>query len=183
MYLESRYLQKIELKANELLKNLNIGSPPVPIKDIVEDLGLSVISYDLSDEVSGILVIENDKGSIGFNPKNSKGRQRFTIAHELGHYVLHRQLKSEKSEVFIDKDFIVKYRSQKVYTESEIRQEQEANMFAAALLMPKEMLQSELSKKDYYDLPETDFITAMAKIFEVSIQAMTYRISNANLFF
>jgi Zn-dependent peptidase ImmA (M78 family) len=180
MYLESRHLRRIEQKANELLHELKITKPPVPVKEMISKMGLSVISYDLSDDVSGILVIENDKGTIGFNPKNSKVRQRFTLAHELGHFLFHKQ---SKSEVFIDKDFIVKYRSQKVYTDLEIRHEQEANVFAAALLMPKEMLKAELDKKDYDDLPETEFITAMAKIFDVSIQAMTYRIANANLFF
>jgi Zn-dependent peptidase ImmA (M78 family) len=179
MYPENRYLQRIEQKANEILRKYHIRKPPVPVKDIIVKMGLNVRSYDLSDDVSGILVIENDKGSIGFNPKNSKTRQRFTLAHELGHFLFHHQ---SKSEIFIDKDFIVKFRSEKNYTAHEIKQEQDANMFAAALLMPKEFLQAELARKDYNDLAEADFISALAKVFDVSIQAMTYRIANASLF-
>jgi len=163
MYPENRYLQRIEQKANEILRKYHIRKPPVPVKDIIVKMGLNVRSYDLSDDVSGILVIENDKGSIGFNPKNSKTRQRFTLAHELGHFLFHHQSKSN-------------------YTAHEIKQEQDANMFAAALLMPKEFLQAELARKDYNDLAEADFISALAKVFDVSIQAMTYRIANASLF-
>ncbi len=180
MNFDNRFLEKAEVKAIELLEKLKILAPPIPIKEIVTQLGLHLISYDLGDEVSGILVIENDKGTIGFNPKNSKVRQRFTIAHELGHYLLH---KHASSEVFVDKDFIVKYRSAKQYSFAEIKQEQEANLFAAAILMPKELIKAELSKKDYNDLSETDFIAAMAKIFDVSIPAMTYRIANSNFYF
>ncbi len=179
MYPGNRYLQKIEKKANEILRLCKIFSPPVPVKAIITKLGLSVLSYDLSDDISGILVIENGKGSIGFNPQNSKTRQRFTLAHELGHYLFHYQ---SKSEVFIDRDFLVKFRSEKIYTALEIKQEQDANMFAAALLMPREMLQAEFAKNDYNDFTEIEFITAIAKVFDVSIQAMTYRIANASFF-
>lgn len=139
------------------------------------------MSYDLGEDVSGILVIENSKGTIGYSSENSRVRQRFTIAHELGHFTLHKHSKS--NEVFVDKDFIVKYRSEKQYTQAEIRQEQEANMFAATLLMPKELLIQELSKKDYKGLSESEFISAMAKVFDVSIPAMTFRLANSNLFF
>jgi len=180
MFLDNRNLSKIEQRVNNLLAQSKVQSPPIPIKEIIAKLGLNVISYDLGDDVSGILVIENDKGTIGFNPKNSKVRQRFTLAHELGHYILHKQ---SKSEVFIDKDFIVKYRSQKPYTAVEMKQEQEANVFAATLLMPEHMLRAELTKKDYQDMDENEFIGAMAKVFDVSIQAMTYRIANSNLLF
>lgn len=176
------YLSKIESKVSELLEKHNITSPAIPVKKIVTNLGLKLVSYDFGDEseISGMLVIENGIGTIGYNPKNSKQRQRFTIAHELGHFLLHN---NSKSEVFVDKDFIVKYRSDKQYSPFEIKQEQEANAFAAELLMPKKMLLSELSKKDYKSMGEAEFIKTMAKIFEVSIPAMSFRVTNSNLYF
>lgn len=180
MFLNNRHFIKVEIKVSELLKKYGITIPPIPIKDIVRKEGIELLSYDLGENVSGVLVIENGKGTIGFSPNTSRVRQRFTIAHELGHYILHRQ---SRSEVFVDKDFIVKYRSEKKYSPAEIRQEQEANVFAASLLMPKALLQAELARKDYQDLSETEFIGAMAKVFDVSIPAMTYRLANANLFF
>ena len=176
------YLNKIETKVSELLERFNITSPSIPIKKIVTDLEINLVSYDFGtgNDISGMLVIENGIGTIGYNPNNSKQRQRFTIAHELGHFLLHNHA---KSEVFVDKDFIVKYRSDKSYSPAEIKQEQEANAFAAELLMPKKMLLEELAKKDYKSMTEAEFIKTMARIFEVSIPAMTFRVTNSNLFF
>jgi Zn-dependent peptidase ImmA (M78 family) len=178
MFLDHRHLEKIEQKANELLDSLGINSPPVPIGDILDRLGIATVRYDLGAELSGILIVQGDKGTIGYNPSDSRTRQRFTLAHELGHFLLHKHL---GSEVFIDKDFIVKYRSQKTYSSLELKQEQQANIFAAALLMPKKMLQDEFEREIYKDLSESEFIAAIAKVFNVSIQAMTYRIANSNL--
>lgn len=172
-------LKKAEQKAIEVLTKFKVTAAPIPILDIVKRLEIHLIPYDLSEDVSGILIIDDKLGTIGYNPTNSKVRQRFTIAHELGHYLLHND---SKSEVFIDRDFIVKYRSEKKYTVTEIRQEQEANAFAAAILMPKEIIQAELARADYQDLSENDFIETLSKVFEVSIPAMTYRLSNLDLF-
>lgn len=98
------YYDKAVQKAHKLIKKYSITPPYVPIKDIVKKEGLNLISYDLGENVSGILLIENTVGTIGFGPENSRVRQRFTIAHELGHYLLHKQ---SRSEVFVDKDFIL----------------------------------------------------------------------------
>jgi Zn-dependent peptidase ImmA (M78 family) len=178
MYIPHRHLLKIEQKADELLQACGINSPPVPVNEIVSHLGLQVDGDNLGEGISGILVIENGKGTIGYNRKDNVKRQRFTIAHEAGHFVFHRQL---ESEVFIDRDFIVKYRSEKDYTDLEARQEQEANIFAAALLMPRDMLKREFEKEEYANLKEVAFIEKMAQVFDVSSQAMTYRIANTNL--
>ena len=64
------------------------------------------MAYPLGDDVSGLLSIENGVGTIGYNQTEPKVRKRFTIAHELGHFELHR----DKSDLFVDKQFI--YRSQ-----------------------------------------------------------------------
>jgi Zn-dependent peptidase ImmA (M78 family) len=173
-------IKKIEDIASEIIRSENLNNPNVPVKKIAKKLGVSVINYDLGPEMSGILVINKDHGTIGINPAHSEQRQRFTIAHELGHFILH---KNDHNDIFVDKDFIVKYRSNKPYTEIELRQEQEANAFAAALLMPKEFILTELAKNDYYsDLSEVQLIDALSKSFKVSVPAMTYRLSNLNLF-
>lgn len=64
----------------------------------------------------------------------------------------------------------------------EIKQEREANAFAAALLMPKNMVLREV-QKFHFDLAGEDenMIKKLADKFEVSTQAMTYRIANLNL--
>jgi Zn-dependent peptidase ImmA (M78 family) len=174
-----RYLQQAENKAKELIQRFSIAGPPVPVADIAKKLGLDVIGYDLGDGVSGSLVIEKGKGFIGYNPSHSRKRQRFTIGHELGHYVLHYSA----NNLFVDKDFLVKYRGNNSYTHKELIQEQQANAFSAALLMPEEFILDELKKQSTLKLSEIELIETLAKLFDVSVPAMTYRLNNLNLNF
>jgi Zn-dependent peptidase ImmA (M78 family) len=171
--------KKIETQASKILKGERIDAPAVSIEKIARGLGVEVIPYEMGNEISGILVINSGKGSIGFNPSQSRVRQRFTIAHELGHFMLHR---NTQKELFVDKDFIVKFRSKKTYSRAEMLHESEANAFAAALLMPKDFILKELYKKKNQDLTETELIEELAKTFDVSVLAMTYRLSDLNVF-
>ncbi|HET6252971.1 MAG TPA: ImmA/IrrE family metallo-endopeptidase [Puia sp.] len=167
--------------AKKILDTFKIKSAPVQVKDLAKNLGLTVIPYDLGEDVSGVLVIENGKGTIGYNPANARVRQRFTISHELGHFMLHCK-ETLMDTLFIDKDFIVKYRSDRKYSHEEIRHEWEANEFAAELLMPRDLIWAEMVKKEYENLSEIEFIEKLAKVFDVSVPAMTIRANNLDLF-
>jgi Zn-dependent peptidase ImmA (M78 family) len=182
MALSKREWERLEQDSWSLLTECKIFSPSVPIIDVAKRQGLSVISYDLGIGVSGTLVIEKGNGFIGYNPSHAKVRQRFTIAHELAHYVLHCQAK-RSGQLFVDKDFIVKYRSENNYSPAELKHEQEANIFAAALLMPKKFIDIELAKTNFKEMGEPELIENLAKLFEVSIPAMTYRLNDLNTFF
>lgn len=171
-------LNKIERKAEAMLHENGIDCPSVPVETIAKRKGLNVIAYNLGGEISGVLVVSSGVGTIGFNPSDNKGRQRFTIAHELAHFILHT---NSSDELFIDKEYLVKYRKDKPYTNGELRQELEANAFAAALLMPKFLIEEELEKQEYSDLAEVKLIEKLAKVFSVSVPAMTYRITNLNI--
>jgi Zn-dependent peptidase ImmA (M78 family) len=179
MALYESYIKKAELRGTKLLEEYGISTPPVPVVEIANKLGLDVIGYDLGDDISGTLVIKKGIGFIGYNPSHSKKRQRFTIAHEIGHYQLHYK----ENQLFVDKDFLVKYRNANTYTHKELIQEQEANAFAAALLMPKEFILQELSSQSSKNMSELELIDALAKLFDVSVPAMTYRLNNLNFFF
>jgi len=167
---------RIERITSDILKDFGITELPIPIDDIAKKRGLKIMSYDLGENVSGVLVINEGVGTIGYNPTEAKVRQRFTIAHELGHYELHRDEKS----LFIDKNFIVEFRNQRSST-GEIKKEQEANAFAAAILMPERLL-LKVIKNHNYDLNEEDTMKELARRFNVSISAITFRIANLNLF-
>lgn len=171
-------IRDIEKLADLFIQSNKITTPAVPVKDIIRKEGLDVIPYDLGDGVSGTLVVENNKAFIGFNPSEAKTRQRFTMAHELGHYVLHAKSQLSKSKVFVDMSFIVKYRGSKNYSSTEWKQEQDANAFAAALLMPARFIKIELSKKENQILGEIELIEKLAAVFEVSVPAMTFRLDN-----
>ncbi len=179
MSFQDTYYKNLSLRIKNLLQNSGITEPPVDIRKIVSDCGAKATPFELGEEISGVLVMDNGKGTIGYNSSNSRVRQRFTIAHELGHLLQHV---TAPSEVFVDKDFIVKFRSNKPYTNKELRQEREANAFAAAILMPKDFIIREVSKSDYNGLSETQLIEKLAKVFEVSVPAMTYRFSDLNIF-
>lgn len=167
---------RIEKKTADILKEAEINELPIPIEAIALKMGLRVMPYDLGENVSGVLVISEGQGIIGYNPSEAKVRQRFTIAHELGHYELHRGQK----DLFIDKKFIVEFRNRRSST-GEIKKEQEANAFAAAILMPDKLLLKEI-KNHNYDLNDEDSMRDLARIFNVSISAITFRIANLNLF-
>jgi Zn-dependent peptidase ImmA (M78 family) len=175
----SRFRQITEL-ANEMIRQNSISKPNVPIEKISRKEGVQVVEADLGNDISGMLVINGDTAVIGISPGQTKERKRFTIAHELGHFLLH---KDSKNSVFLDRDFIVKYRSNKPYSDIEIRQEQEANAFAAAILMPQQLILAELDKSDFQDLSETELINELALLFNVSVPAMTYRLLNLNILF
>lgn len=177
MSLNKSELLRISKAASFLISENGIKNPPVNVETIAKNLDLDTIPYDLGEGVSGALFIKKDKGFIGYNPTNHRKRQRFTIAHEIGHFILHRTQDQEK--IFVDKDFIVKYRSENKYTPLEYRQEQEANAFAAELLMPSFMIESAL-KDPKYHLSEPDLIDALSKLFDVSVPAMTIRLLNIN---
>lgn len=168
----------IESRASEILSELRIRTAPINVEKIARKLGLGVLPYNLGSNVSGVLYIQNGKGTIGFNPSESAVRTRFTIAHEIGHFVLHKL----NNDMFVDhKQFRLMFRDSKSSTGQD-KMEQEANAFAAALLMPKELLISEIQKIEFdFGQEEDDAISALANRFKVSLTAMTYRIDNLNL--
>jgi Zn-dependent peptidase ImmA (M78 family) len=168
--------KRIERIANSILEELGINKLPIPVDEIAKKRGLDIRAYDLGENVSGVLVMESGKGTIGFNPTESKVRQRFTIAHELGHYELHKQ----DNGFFIDKEFKMLFRDHNSST-GEYKKEQEANAFAAALLMPEKFVVKEI-KNHNLDLSDEDSMKELAKLFNVSVPAMTYRVTNLNLF-
>jgi Zn-dependent peptidase ImmA (M78 family) len=124
-----------------------------------------------SGEISGI-VHRNSDGSavIGVNSSHPIQRQRFTIAHEIGHLLLHADEK-----LHVDKNFPIGLRdatSGKSVNENEI----EANQFAAALLMPRDLIAEDI--KPFIGKDVLLAIRKLAKKYKVSEQAMSIRLSS-----
>ena len=165
---------EVERTASELLHALDAYDVPVPLEIVAHRLGLKVQRVPLGESVSGVLVVSEKGGRIGVNSEQPEVRQRFTIAHELGHFVLHRG----ESELFIDRTFRA-FRNQDSATGKD-RAEIQANQFAAALLMPEELLKREVGD-DMIDLAEADLINTLAERFGVSSQSMTFRLENLKL--
>lgn len=137
------------------------GAAPVPVREIAERNGVEVVLGDFGrnrDRVSGLCDFRKRK--ILVNSKDTFIRRRFTIAHELGHWILHRRLYEENPDGY---RFLPRFR----HTDDRGPSEREANCFAAHLLVPDRLL-----------VPVVGAATAteLASIFEVTRTDMEYRI-------
>lgn len=169
----------ILLLVDDLLSKSSIQTPPVPVEAIAKTLGAEVRYQPGDDDLSGFLLRDHkqQRAVIGVNSAHHENRQKFTIAHEIGHFLLH-----EWEGVHVDgsdRGFQVKHRDEKSSAGTDI-EEQEANFFAAALLMPAKFLKHDLSKIKKLDLLDDNnlALTELAKRYEVSIQALTFRLAN-----
>jgi len=164
----------IEEKAERLLIDSGCYSIPINVIKCAEHLNIRTKALELDDDVSGFLLMKEDLVHIGYNRNNSKQRMRFTICHEIAHYLLH----AKSSKLFIDKTDKVLYRNTNSSTGESLK-EVEANAFAAAMLMPRKLLAEEIEK--IKQPSKEKFITTLAKKFDVSEQAITIRLTNLGL--
>jgi Zn-dependent peptidase ImmA (M78 family) len=175
--MRSRQRSSPENRAQELLDRLNLHNIPVPVERIARELGAEIRYSPLDDELSGFIYIKDDVPIIGVNSQHHPNRQRFTIAHEIGHFELHRTFISR--QVHVDKSFPVSRRlsrDEASATGTE-RIEIQANQFAATLLMPENYLRRAL-EKGLFDIDDDSLLTEVARQFRVSKQALEYRIRN-----
>ena len=116
-----------------------------------------------------MLVVRGDRSIIGVNARHHPNRRRFSIAHELGHYLLHKG----EDRVFIDA--AVFFRSEGA-TATTWAQEKEANTFAAELLLPEHTIR-EAWRADPIDVFDDVAIKRWADRFGVSPQALLIRLT------
>jgi Zn-dependent peptidase ImmA (M78 family) len=151
--------KRAQKEAEAIWQKLCLTSPPIPILEVTENHGLLVrdANFSAHPKISGILDV---KGQIIYiNAEESPARKRFTIAHELGHWILHPCIKEENSVHTI-------YYRRPIDKETDDL-EKEANCFAANLLVPIGFL------KKYRDLyPEQE----LAALFAVSQEVIGYRL-------
>ena len=163
-----------EAQAGALLAKLDIRSVPVFPEKIGESLGARIRFSPLDEELSGFIFVRDSIPIIGINSVHHPNRQRFTLAHELGHLVLHKVLIS--SMVHVDKQLPFLLRSQKSASGKD-KIEIQANQFAAELLMPEPILMRELQKISF-GIDDEAPLDELARKFRVSRQAIGYRIQN-----
>lgn len=146
---------------------------PVDVKGIIQSEGITLQPESLENDVSGMLVIKDSQAVIGVNSRHSPTRQRFTMAHELGHYMLHRST----ANIFFDESLLF-FRNQRS-SEGTKRQEIEANNFAAELLMPEPAIRQRLEEP--IDAFNEEEVEKLASEFKVSSQALTIRLTKLGL--
>lgn len=169
---------RVESRAYRLLTECGISDAPVNLEPIAAHVGATIRLEPFDgDDLSGMVFKHQGQIFVGINSNHGTNRQRFTLAHEIAHIVLH-----SLDQVHIDKQFPVKLRDDKS-SQAVDPHEIEANAFAAALLMPEAML-----KRDLADFDESGWgsdwkipIGQLAKKYQVSDMAMTFRLANLGL--
>lgn len=124
-------------------------------------------------KISAILLKEKNKALIVVNRKHHEHRQRFSIAHEIGHLLMHDNAEHVKVEKELEP---------RLFTRAEgvqSMEEKEANVFAAELLMPEDLLVEDLLKS--IDNNEDNVLSKLAADYEVSEIALSYRLRNLKI--
>lgn len=168
------YKSKAEREATKVWNKA--GRPvPVPVNDIIRDYGLALQESALEDSISGMMVTkENGTAVVVINQDHHENRKRFSMAHELGHYLLHRSSRS----IFVDASEQKFYRDAEASTGTKL-QEIEANAFAAELLMPQESIEERVSET--LTMLDEPIIERLADEFHVSQSAMIFRLQKLRL--
>jgi Zn-dependent peptidase ImmA (M78 family) len=151
--------------ARKILKDYKLSEMPTDLSVIFKGLGLKYMELNEADDIDGaILEIEGKPAIAVLNKARPLQRQRFTLAHELGHIFLkHTERDIYDSEKIRDD-------SGQLSEKTKPPQEIEADLFASELLIPYEQL-----KKYTADMNDID---KLADAFQVSRQAMTLAIMN-----
>lgn len=151
--------------ADEILTHADTRTPPVAIEKMAARCGVRLVARRLPPGLSGAIIELEDGPVIAVNSDQFVGRQRFTIAHELGHHLLRHH-----DRFHIDLADPSAVGEPPGYN---WRHEREANEFAAGVLMPAALVRRSVD--------ETADARALADTFEVSPLAMTYRLRNLGI--
>jgi len=149
------HLRHIEDLVGKARKSVAFDKLPVPTDKIAEKLGLKIVEFEFPESFSGVL--RKERGVVGVNKNHPLVRRRFTIAHEMGHFILGHDGDS------IDEQ-----------SDRPMSLEREANTFASHLLIPTDLVIASVQKVGL-DLK------TLAREFGVSEQAMTIRLLEMNL--
>lgn len=141
----------------------------IDVIELASKQGIDLIAVDTNDEYNAHIQYDDDsqKFTIYINANHPYNRVKFSVAHELGHYVLHPDL----------------IRKHKIVARSRIdhldpKAEKEANNFAGELLMPQELVEEELKELRLQDkYIDQDLLAKLVEIFKVSREAMQIQLT------
>ena len=145
-------LAEVEQSALSLRTHWDLGRNPIPsMVELLEECGIKVLAFDLS-AIGGLTAYARRGGNrvasvIVVNSSDSGERQRFTLAHELGHLVL--------------------------AVDADVNPEPAAHRFAGAFLMPADVLRMEVGRRRT-SIGWSELFS-LKRLFGVSVQALVYR--------
>lgn len=137
-------------------------TPPVDVEGLVSKLGIDLVRAKLSRRFDGAIIEEAPGRYVMIiNSRHHITRQRFTVAHELGHWLMHRRSLEDLGV------------SLRLHHRRKYEVEREANAFAAALLMPRD----DVIKSYRQGLS----FQGLAQRYNVSRQSLGYRLQELGL--
>lgn len=172
--------KEVRKKAEEFCVNNSINSYPVEIVRICKENGLKVFEEYLNPDVSGLIVVDEKEWPkyetnqfIVVNLADLAARKRFTIAHELAHFLLHRN----GDKLYAHRDMV---------NNGGFRNsiEQEADYFAANILMPEKLIREkvEMLKEEVWGkIPDFALVKEVACNFAVSEAAARIRLKQLGI--
>lgn len=167
----NKHLPRARQAARALLRQLRVVQPPVDVHFVARALGITLLERPLDDDLSGLAYVSGDKKIIVVNSVHSPNRRRFTIAHEIGHHVLHRDYLERG--VHVDKAVL---KRDPLSAAGKDYNEIAANHFAAELLMPRSLVALAIPR-DFDIIGDEKQLKTLAKKFEVSVSALTIRLA------
>ncbi len=160
--------------SEKILSIWGVKEPPVPIIEILKALGFRIFEQEYKEEdreLSGFIAIDNEYRNkfgtdkiISLNTADNQGHKRFTLAHELSHYIF---------------DFnpweMASYSNPYITYEADKTIEKDANRFAANLLMPEKIFIKEYKRLKEEGLGLYDIVGKLSEEFLVSAKAIEKR--------
>lgn len=150
--------------AKQFLSKYKLKERKINLNTVARFLNIKIIQETLPKNISGVFFREGKHLFIYINDNHPEQRQRFSIAHEIGHYLVHS---TSAFNFGREEQFFL--RAKGIFSPDEV----DANQFAAELLMNEELL-----TKDFY---EDASLESLAKKYDVSMEAMNYRLINLGL--
>ena len=175
-YISAKYIENL---AEKILVEADVNNPPVKADNVAEfTCGLEIEWRNLDrceDKKIVLAAIDVRKKKICMNEsqewelRNNRGRMNFTVAHELGHWLLHKDFAQEKLVGFEDRVLICRGIDNRIDD-----RERQANLFAVYLLMPERFIRMQLED---FPAPLSEYdLRLIADAFCVSKQAMRIRL-------
>lgn len=165
---------EIENRATQILRDHDLFDVPVDPLKVAKALGIKVMNAVFSQpNKSGAVAKRGQEYSIFLNTNEPPSRKRFTIAHEIGHRLLHMSSSEDSEFIDTEDNFRTAEAIDSEIWDADRRREWEANAFAGALLMNEALL-----KEKWQACKDSSYLAWM---FQVSETAMVVRLSQLGL--
>lgn len=168
----SQHQHRAKTAAHDLVRD-HLSASPVDVKEIARKQSVTIIEHEMDSKQSAMLFRKNGRAVIVINKLHHSRRQRFSIAHELGHLMMHQskgQTMTDGAEIF--------HRHE--YHRPSSPQETQANYFAAELLMPEQAVCKAVQEVNLNMVTDLA-VQQLARKFDVSVAAMTIRLQTLGL--